>query len=62
MGSNARQYGRLARSIWESRTLTLADGIRATLANDPESVILLATLQDGITPPAVGLMPGGISA
>lgn len=62
MGSNTKQHGRLARSIWEGQTLTLADGIRATLANDPESIILLARLQDGITPPAIGLMPGGLSA
>ncbi len=62
IGQNAKQHGRLARSVWEGRTLTLADGIRTTLAMDPEAVVLFARLHDGISPLTVGLGPGGLSA
>lgn len=49
---------RLARCNWENCTPSQA--IAATLAMDPEAVIVAVRQQDGISPLIVGLMPGGI--
>ena len=62
LGGNLKEHGELARCKWDGRILTLKDGIRATLSMDPDAVILYARQHDATIPPAIGLMPGGLSA
>jgi len=53
---------RLAETRWQHwHSVTLADGVLATLKEQPEAIILRAT-SSGFSDVAVGFMPGGLAA